>query len=133
MEKIEPLLQPGKGMDFLNSIIDILGEKNGNIHENCAYLGTIYIFLCILANGGANYDEWKNKFINTCKKLGVPRHIFQRIQGQGLNSNDMIELRDIIKKSLDNLDNSVTKCPCCNARVGFDYNECPACGFIINR
>ena len=124
--KVDPLLRPGMGMDFLNSIIDIIGEYWGNIYENCAYLGTTYMF-CFASKKGGDATTWNERFVQICQKIGIPQHIFQRISH--IDAEGMMSFRDVLRQTLDNLDNSVTKCQCCGARVGFDYQKCPICGF----
>lgn len=129
MDIVDPLLQLGMGMDFLNSIIDIVEDRWGKIYANSTYLGTIYVFYALL-KGSGDTTSWNEKFVQVSKKLGLPKQIFQRIGF--VSANEMVEFRDAIMSALDNLDNSVKKCPCCNARIGLDYEECPTCGFALN-
>lgn len=129
-EKIEPLLQPGKGMAFLNGVIDIFEEKWGDIYGNCTYLGTTYIF-CMLAKKRGDAESWNEKIINICQKIGIPKHIYIRISTS--DADGMIVFRDAVRSALDNLDNSVKKCPCCGGNIGFDYDKCPKCGIPIKK
>ncbi len=126
-DEVEPLLQLGKGMDFLNSIIDTIGKRWGIVYENSAYLGAVYLFCTLSRQNGST--AWDDRIVKICKDLGVPFHIIQKISN--LDAQEMVDYRDILMKVLDNLDDTVTKCPSCNARMGFDYEQCPVCNYSV--
>ena len=130
-EKTESLLMPGNGMVFLNSINDIIEEKWGLLYSNCAFLGTTYIFCMLAQKKGGDATSWNEKIIDICKKIGIPKYVYQRISAS--DAEGMINFRDAVRNVLDNLNNSVRKCPCCGSNIGFDYEICPQCGFSISK